>query len=1184
MRDFYYQVGGSLAGDAPSYVERQADLDLYNPLKRGEFCYVLNTRQMGKSSLLVRTKYRLQQEGFRCTSVDITRICSENITSDQWYKGVVGELWRGFNLISKVPLKSWWRDEEAVSVMQRLSYFLEDILLEKFYQDNIIIFVDEIDSILSLDFAVDDFFAWIRFCYNQRSINFKYKLLSFALFGVATQSDLIQDKTRTPFNIGTAIEVQGFTLPEAQPLAHGLKLDLSNIEAVLREVLAGTGGQPFLTQKICQILLNILNNKPKKEIILLAGMEEFWIENLVQKYIISYLETQDEPEHLRTIRDRLLRNPQRTGRILGIYQQVLQGILISTDDSREQTELILAGLVIKQAGTLKIKNKIYQEIFNLDWVENQLNALRPYSQAFEAWIASHQQDQSRLLRGQALKDAQTWARAKSLSDLDYQFLAASEELDRKEVQLALEVERAKEIEARLRQEQKAAKLQRLFLTSVSVAFIIASGLGLVTFWQYRRSVESEYQARLSAIRAIISSAKSLFTSNQRLDGLVEAIRAKHLLQNLPQSLSELESEVKAVLAKSIYGVVEFNRFEGHSSNVNGVSFSPDGKRLVSVSADKTLKLWRLDGTLLQTLDEHTDQVYSVQYSPDGEWIASAAGDNTIKLWDKTGRVVKTFTGHSATVWFVTFSNDSQLLATGSQDSTVKLWSRDGKLLTTFKGHQNAVYGAAISPDQTLIASASTDGTAKVWRRDGTLLTTLTGHEGAVWAVTFSPDGEWLVTTGQDKTVRLWRVSQMSQAQTRPEKTLSGHQSAIWGVTASPDGKFFVSTSVDQTAKVWNWQGEHLQTLKGHQGVVWGVAISPDSQTIATAGWDQTIRLWRRTHPLVQTIETAEDAITSVDFSSTGDAIASSSLNGTVRLWQRDGHLLATLGSHPVEAWDVDYSSDGRFVVSGSADNTVKIWTEAGLQHDLKDHPDAVYHVEISPNTQYIASSTLNGVVYLWSRDGILLHTFDKDIADISLICFNPDSTELLTANVDGVIKIWQTETGNLLRQIETGKDLRTASCSPDGQMVVTAKQQGEISLWDTQKGELINAWTSNLQGDSFLNTIKFSPDHQKIALTTWDDRLNLWSITLWNQQGTQLATLVRHQGEIRRIDFSPDSKQLVSGSFDKTINIWNLEQIVNVDQLAFACDWVRDYLKTSSEIAIEDKNLCDGMGKQQTRP
>ena len=85
-----YQVGGSLAIESPSYIERQADVVLYEALKQGEFCYVLNSRQMGKSSLLVRTRHRLQQEGFKCTAIDMTNIGSEMITPAQWYKGSSG--------------------------------------------------------------------------------------------------------------------------------------------------------------------------------------------------------------------------------------------------------------------------------------------------------------------------------------------------------------------------------------------------------------------------------------------------------------------------------------------------------------------------------------------------------------------------------------------------------------------------------------------------------------------------------------------------------------------------------------------------------------------------------------------------------------------------------------------------------------------------------------------------------------------------------------------------------------------------------------------------------------------------------------------------------------------------------------------------------------------------------------
>jgi adenylate cyclase len=446
MTHYNYQVGGSLTSNSPSYVEREADLQLYEALYQGEFCYVLNSRQMGKSSLLVKTKHRLQQQGFLCSTIDMTNIGSENTTPAQWYKGVVADLWSGFNLIETINLKSWWKEHEDISLLQRLSSFLSEVLLVQFKQERLCIFIDEIDSTLSLNFPIDDFFALIRFCYNQRAINPEYNRVTFAIFGVATPSDLIRDKKRTSFNIGKAIELQGFTLDRIQPLAEGLNLKECQQKAIFKEILAWTGGQPFLTQKICKLIVN-----SSQEALILGETEASWVKNIVWSNIIHKWESQDEPEHLRTIRDRLLYNERMVGRLLGIYQQMLEGKEIFTDDSREQIELLLSGLVINQQGRLQIKNPIYQSIFNPKWVAKQLENLRPYSENLNIWVASNYQDKMYLLQGLDLHKALAWSENKQLSDIDYRFISASQELAKQQIENYL----AAEQQARLIEREKA---------------------------------------------------------------------------------------------------------------------------------------------------------------------------------------------------------------------------------------------------------------------------------------------------------------------------------------------------------------------------------------------------------------------------------------------------------------------------------------------------------------------------------------------------------------------------------------------------------------------------------------------------------------------------------------------------------------------------------------------------------
>ncbi|MEO0870129.1 MAG: CHASE2 domain-containing protein, partial [Cyanobacteria bacterium J06642_11] len=229
-----------------------------------------------------------------------------------------------------------------------------------------------------LNFPTDEFFALIRHCYEKRATNTNYKRLTFVLLGVATPSDLMRSKQFSPpFNIGRAISLQGFHIDDCAPLIQGLSPYVNAPKPVLEEILYWSGGQPFLTQKLCWLITQYANDAGSpvalEQPMPTVKTVRDWFKHFVSTYIIQNWEASDEPEHLRTIRDRLLREGIANLKVLLTYREILHIGHIPSRDKPEHLKLRLSGIVDVYQGQLRVKNSIYATIFNQYWVDQEIN-------------------------------------------------------------------------------------------------------------------------------------------------------------------------------------------------------------------------------------------------------------------------------------------------------------------------------------------------------------------------------------------------------------------------------------------------------------------------------------------------------------------------------------------------------------------------------------------------------------------------------------------------------------------------------------------------------------------------------------------------------------------------------------------------------------------------------------------
>jgi hypothetical protein len=369
----FYTPGGVVPPDG-IYITRKADEVLLNLCKEGRFAYVLTSRQLGKTSLRTRIVQKLDSKGIIALDIDLLKIGTPD-NDNKWYFGlltIIEDSLKTKGIYLKTGAEAYWQRNVHLGATQRFTGFFQQILLKQ-VEAQIVILIDEIDTTLNMAYR-SDFFAAIRYFSEARSNHIDFRRLSFVLIGVATPTELIGDPKRTPFNIGERVDLSDFTLHEALPLADGLDIPLDHAREVLAWVISWTGGHPYLTQRLC---------------IELAEQEtEHYTQDKVNQAVHNVFLEKGEyrDSNLSWVEEYLLdKAPNgQIKKVLEIYKAILLEEQQIYDDSQSQVKahLKLSGLVKREGKLLKIRNPIYKQVFDHDWIKENLPQKKTFSLSF----------------------------------------------------------------------------------------------------------------------------------------------------------------------------------------------------------------------------------------------------------------------------------------------------------------------------------------------------------------------------------------------------------------------------------------------------------------------------------------------------------------------------------------------------------------------------------------------------------------------------------------------------------------------------------------------------------------------------------------------------------------------------------------------------------------------------------
>jgi len=740
-------------------------------------------------------------------------------------------------------------------------------------------------------------------------------------------------------------------------------------------------------------------------------------------------------------------------------------------------------------------------------------------------------------------------------------------------------------EARKAREAATARLARNFqrVTAVlAIVGVLAVGAGI---FAGVRASDAEQRVSLAAQtltpvpQTLVAAQSTLSASNirateiarqvqrgeRRIDALQIASSANLLLASdagnaelaALLSISSLRTEytyqAEAASWDAASRLASIRRYTGHSQGILAVAYSPDGKQILTGSADNTAILWDVQtGAQLRTFKGHTAIISGVAFSPDGKQILTGSADKTARLWDvQTGTEIRQFKGHTEAITAVSFSSDGKRVLTGSQDMTARLWdAQTGTEIRQFKGHTGKVNAAAMSSDGKRVLTGSDDKLAIWWNADTgeqirafreakapilavaisannkvaalssadaylSLWDATTDSVGfnlelsndVIYGLAFSPDGSVLLGAGDNHSIVAFPGTlPTSEPQSEQAKTLrapfSGHDGRVTSVAFSPDGKTFVSGSEDGTARLWRADMSSLFRETAPQpSELHGVSVSPDGKFLLTAGGDGEVQLWdAATLANVRTFSGHEDAVTAALFTPDGKRVFTTSWDKTARLWDaQTGAEIRKFEGHTDYILCAALSPDGKWAVTGSTDRTARVWDlESGQTlRTLTGHAGQINAVVVSSDGKRILTGSADKTARLWdAQTGALIQTLTLTDSEVTVVAFSPDAKLILAGSSNGTVQLWSAD-GSVVGQLSghTGA-VSAAVFSPDGKLILTGGADKTARLWDVQSRTEIRRFTRH--GGPVLGAA-FSPDGQALftvgndgMVHRWDTRLDDW--------------------------------------------------------------------------------------------